>query len=109
MSNIKTIKKLSGVRPVRSLLGADAGDYIKVRGETVVVVQRCSRPGRNGSVDWYARKASGTTILLTAKDAAECTRPTLEEALMVRTMLVLRGSIIPVSSRLQSEPELATG
>jgi hypothetical protein len=99
------IKKLAGVRPVRNLLAADAGDYLKVRGETVVVVQRLVVRGRNGLVEWHARKANGVTIILSAKDAAECTRPTLEEALMVRTVLALSGNIIPVSAHLQSAPE----
>lgn len=97
---IKAIKQLSGVRPVRNLLGADAGDFIKVRGEVVVIVQRLSERGRSGKVEWIARKSDGKSIVLTAKDATDCSRPELVEALLVKTTLLAHGLIVPVSKSL---------
>lgn len=97
---IKAIKQLSGVRPVRNLLGTDAGDFIKFRGETVVIVQRLSERGRAGKVEWIARKGDGKSIVLTAQDAAECDRPSLDEALLVKTLLLAQGLIVPVSKHL---------
>lgn len=104
---IKAIKQLSGVRPVRNLLGADAGDYIKVRGETVVVVQRLSERGRTGKVEWIVRKSDGKSMILTAKDSTDCARPTLVEALLVSTMLTALGLILPVSKHLGTSETVA--
>ncbi|TXH11670.1 MAG: hypothetical protein E6R04_01075 [Spirochaetes bacterium] len=101
--NKTTIKALSGVRPVRNLLAADAGDYLKVNGETVVIVQRTSTKGRKGTVEWIARNALGKSIVLTAKDAENTTRPELLEALLVRTTLLASGIILPVSKHLKAE------
>ena len=104
---IKAIKQLSGVRPVRNLLGADAGDYIKVRGEVVVVVQRLSERGRTGKVEWIVRKSDGKSMVLTAKDSTDCERPTLVEALLVSTMLTAMGLILPVSKHLGTSETVA--
>lgn len=100
--NKKTIKALSGVRPVRNLLAADAGDYVKFNGETVVIVQRTSSKGRNGTVEWIARTALGKSVVLTAKDSPNVTRPELLEALLVRTTLLASGIILPVSKHLKA-------
>lgn len=95
----KNIQKLAGIYTTGNLLRANNGDYIKVRGETALVIQRTSSILGDGTTDWSVRKASGTTNLLTAKDADEVTCPTPEEALMLRTIFVLSRSIIPVSKR----------
>jgi hypothetical protein len=104
---IKAIKQLSGVRPVRNLLGADAGDYLKIRGEVVVIVQRLSERGRSGKVEWIARKSDGKSIVLTAKDSTDCERPTLVEALLVKTALLAHGLIVPVSKSLGTSETVA--
>lgn len=105
--NKKTIKQLSGVRPVRNLLAADAGDFLKFKGETVVIVQRLSERGRTGKVEWIVRKSDGKSMILTAKDSADCERPTLVEALLVKTTLLAHGLIVPVSKHLGTSETVA--
>ena len=68
--------------------------------EEVVVVQRLSERGRTGKVEWIVRKSDGKNMVLTAKDSTDCERPTLVEALLVKTTLLAHGLILPVSKHL---------
>lgn len=117
MSNIKNIKRIAGIHCVASITTAQIGDYIKLNGETMLVVFRQAYKGRGGSTEitlWNDKGMERTVVLSSGtveysyvpggrlEFGHTFSRPELGEALMARTMLLCKGLRAPVAQSLQA-------
>jgi hypothetical protein len=117
MSNIKSIKKIAGIHCVASVATAQVGDYIKLNGETMVVTFRQAYKGRGGSTEitlWNDKGMERTVVLSNGtvdysyvpggrlEFGHTFERPSLLDALMVRTMLLSKRLMVPVAQSLQA-------
>jgi hypothetical protein len=116
MSNIKSIKKAAGIRCIASIVTAQIGDYINLNGETLVVTWRAAYKGRGGSTEitlWNSKGEERTVVLSDGtvnysyvpggrlEFGHTWERPSLLDALMVRTLLLTHHLVCPVSQVLR--------
>lgn len=116
MSNIKSIKKAAGIRCISSIVTAQVGDYITLNGETLVVTWRAAYKGRHGSTEitlWNSKGQERTVVLSNGEVNYSYVpggrlefehtweRPSLTDALMVRTMLLTHHLVCPVAQSLR--------
>jgi hypothetical protein len=112
----KNVKKLAGIRCISSIVTAQVGDYITLNGETLVVTWRAAYKGRHGSTEitlWNSKGQERTVVLSNGEVNYSYVpggrlefghtweRPSLTDALMVRTMLLTHHLVCPVAQSLR--------